>query len=92
MKRASIGANGVRTAVAGGARPEFSTNVHKENYMKSKKQPAIRKLTKRIADTRKVRFGGGCAPAKLVRSADAATADSGAIRFGGGCAPAHLRK
>ena len=60
--------------------------------MKSKKQPVVRKPSKRITDSRRVRFGGGCAPAKLVRSADAAIADSGAIRFGGGCAPAILRK
>ncbi len=60
--------------------------------MKSKKQPAVRKPTKKIADSRRIRFGGGCAPAHLVRSADAAIADSGAIRFGGGCAPASLRK
>ena len=60
--------------------------------MKSKKQPVVRKLTKRIADSRKVRFGGGCAPAKLTRAADATIADTGMIRFGGGCAPACLRK
>ena len=60
--------------------------------MKSKKQPVVRKVTKKIADSRQVRFGGGMAPAKVVRSADAATADSGAIRFGGGMAPASLRK
>ena len=60
--------------------------------MKTKKQPVVRAPTKKIADARRVRFGNGCAPAKLVRSADAATADSGAIRFGNGCAPASLRK
>ena len=60
--------------------------------MTSKKQPVVRKPSKQITDTRKVRYGGGCAPAKVVRSADAATADSGAIRFGGGMAPASLRK
>ena len=60
--------------------------------MKSKKQPAVRKPTKKIADSRRVRYGAGCAPAKVVRSADAAIADSGAIRFGAGCAPASLRK
>ena len=59
--------------------------------MKSRKQPVVSKPTKKIADTRQVRFGGGCAPAKLVRSADTAIADSGAIRFGGGCTPASLR-
>ena len=60
--------------------------------MKSKKQPVVRKLTKHITDSRKVRFGGGSAPAKLARSADAAVADSRTIRFGGGSAPACLRK
>ena len=60
--------------------------------MKSKKQPVVRKVTKKIADSRRVRFGSGNAPAIVVRSADAATADSGAIRFGSGNAPACLRK
>ena len=59
---------------------------------KQQKQPVVRKPTKKIADSRRVRFGSGCAPAKVVRSTDAATADSGAIRFGSGCAPASLRK
>jgi hypothetical protein len=59
---------------------------------KKQKQPVVGKQTKKIADSRRIRFGGGCAPAKLVRSTDAAIADSGAIRFGGGCAPASLRK
>ena len=60
--------------------------------MTSKKQPAVRKPTKKIADSRQVRFGGGSAPAQVVRSTDAATADRGAVRFGGGSAPASLRK
>lgn len=60
--------------------------------MKSKKQPVVRTPTKKIADSRRIRFGGGNSPAKIVRSADAATADSGAIRFGGGNAPAYLGK
>jgi hypothetical protein len=60
--------------------------------MKSKKQPAVRKPSKKITDTRRVRYGSGCAPAKVVRAADVATTDSGAIRFGSGCAPASLRK
>ena len=60
--------------------------------MKSKKQLAVRKPTKKIADARRVRYGAGFAPAKVVRSADAAIADSGAIRFGAGFAPASLRK
>jgi len=60
--------------------------------MKSRKQPVVRKPSKKIADSRRVRYGAGCAPTKLVRSADVAIADSGAIRFGAGCAPASLRK
>ena len=60
--------------------------------MKSKKQPVVRKVSKKISDTRRVRYGAGCAPAKLVRSADVAIADPGVTRFGAGCAPASLRK
>ena len=59
--------------------------------MKSK-QPVVRKPTKKIADSRRVRFGTGSAPAKLVRLVDAASADAGKIRFGTGSAPACLRK
>jgi hypothetical protein len=69
-----------------------STNSHKENRMRSKKQAVVRKPTKKIADTRRVRYGTGSAPAALVRSADSAVADSGAIRFGTGSAPAIFRK
>jgi hypothetical protein len=64
----------------------------KEKHMKSKNQPVVRKPTKKIADSRQIRYGNGCAPAKLARSADAAIADPGLIRFGNGCAPASLRK
>ena len=60
--------------------------------MKSKKQPVVRKPTKKIADSRRVRFGFGSAPAKLVRPADSSVSDSGATRFGFGSAPAGLRK
>lgn len=59
---------------------------------KQQKQMLVRKPSKKIADSRRVRFGGGMAPAKVARSADPSTADSGAIRFGGGMAPASLRK
>ena len=59
---------------------------------KNMKQPVVRKPTRKIADSRRVRFGSGSAPAKVARSADAATADSGAIRFGSGSAPASFRK
>jgi hypothetical protein len=59
--------------------------------MSSKKQPVVRKPSKKIADPRRVRFGTGSAP-RVIRSQDAATRDSGAIRFGTGSAPASLRK
>lgn len=57
-----------------------------------KTQPVVRKPTKKITDSPRVRYGAGCAPARLLRSADAAVSDSGAVRFGAGCAPASLRK
>ena len=56
-----------------------------------RKQPAVRKPTKKIADPRRIRFGTGSAP-RVLRAQDAATRDSGAIRFGTGSAPASLRK
>ena len=59
--------------------------------MSSKQKKVVSKPAKKIADSRRVRFGGGCAP-RVIRSLDKATHDSGAIRFGGGCAPASLRK
>jgi hypothetical protein len=59
---------------------------------KLQKQMLVRKPSKKIADSRRVRYGAGSAPAKVVRSGDVATADSGAIRFGAGSAPAGLRK
>jgi hypothetical protein len=55
------------------------------------KKPVIRKSSKKIADQRRVRFGGGSLP-RVLRSADKATQDSRAIRFGGGSMPASLRK
>ena len=55
------------------------------------KKPAVRKPTKKIADQRRVRFGGGSLP-RVLRSVDSATRDSRAIRFGGGSMPASLRK
>jgi hypothetical protein len=60
--------------------------------MTSKKLPVVRKPSRKIADSRRVRYGSGFSPAKMVRSTDAATADSGAVRFGSGFAPASLRK
>lgn len=60
--------------------------------MKSKQQPVVRKPSKKIADSRRVRYGAGSAPTKVVRAAGSAVADSGVIRFGAGSAPASLRK
>ena len=59
--------------------------------MSSKKQPVVRKPSKKIADSRRVRFGSGSAP-RVLRTIDPATQDSGKIRFGSGSAPATLRK
>ncbi|HEY2335775.1 MAG TPA: hypothetical protein VGI18_00210 [Burkholderiales bacterium] len=59
--------------------------------MKTKQTQAFRKSSKKIADPRRVRFGGGSMP-RVLRTQDAATRDSGAIRFGGGSCPALLRK
>jgi hypothetical protein len=67
--------------------------MQKEKLMKSSKQArtVVRKPTKKIADSRRVRYGTGSAP-RVLRAQDAATRDSGAIRFGTGSAPASLRK
>ena len=60
--------------------------------MTQKKQiQTVRKPGKKIADSRRVRFGSGNAP-RVVRTQDAATQDPRAIRFGSGNAPASLRK
>ena len=60
--------------------------------MSSKKlKPVVSKPTKKIADSRRVRYGSGAAP-RVLRSTDAATQDSRAIRFGSGAAPVALRK
>ena len=56
-------------------------NLLKEKpLMSSKKQPVVRKASKKLAKT------------PVVRLRDAATQDSDAIRFGNGSAPAILRK
>jgi hypothetical protein len=47
--------------------------------MSSKKQPVVRKASKKVVKP-------------IVRARDAATHDSGAVRFGNGSAPAILRK
>jgi hypothetical protein len=58
--------------------------------MTSKKQ-LVRKPSKKIVDSRRVRYGSGNAP-RVIRALDAQTQDSRAIRFGSGNAPASLRK
>lgn len=57
----------------------------------SRSKQVVRKPSKKVADSRKVRYGGGSAP-NVVRPQDAATRDSRAIRFGGGSSPAIFRK
>jgi hypothetical protein len=59
--------------------------------MSSKRRKPVSKPTKKIADQRRIRYGGGSAP-KVLRAQDAATHDSRSIRFGGGSCPAILRK
>ena len=90
MKRALMGVNVLRAAAARGRDPNHPP-MHKEKRMTSKKQTAVRKPTKKIADPRSIRFGAGMAPA-CVRSRDAQTHDAGKVRFGAGMAPASLRK
>jgi len=55
------------------------------------KKPVVRKLSKKIADPRRVRYGASWAP-RAVRALDKATSDSRAVRFGASWAPASLRK
>jgi len=59
--------------------------------MSKKQSQVVRKPTKKIADSRRVRYGSGSAP-RVIRAADAATHDSRVVRFGSGSAPASLRK
>ena len=59
--------------------------------MSKKQSQIVRKPSKKIADSRRVRYGGGSMP-RVLRTADALTQDSRTIRFGGGSMPASLRK
>jgi len=59
--------------------------------MSRKQKQLVRKPSKKIADSRRVRYGAGSAP-RVVRALDSATQDSRVIRFGAGSAPAGLRK
>jgi hypothetical protein len=82
-------------AAAFGARLQsepIDHNPPRRNPISSKKQPVVvRKASKKIADSRRVRFGSGSAP-RVLRTVDTATHDSGKVRFGSGSAPASLRK
>jgi hypothetical protein len=76
-------------AAANGGDPEI---FHRPgDIMTSKKQQLVRKPSRKIADSRRIRYGAGNAP-RVVRPLDAATQDSKAIRFGAGNCPASLRK
>ena len=59
--------------------------------MSKKQSQIVRRPSKKIADSRRVRYGAGSAP-RVVRAADAATQDTRVMRFGAGSAPAILRK
>ena len=59
--------------------------------MRKTQKPVVRKSAKKIADSRRVRYGSGSAP-RTLRAQDALTQDSRAVRFGSGSAPASLRK
>jgi hypothetical protein len=62
-----------------------------EHAMSKKQSQIVRKPPKKIADARRVRYGGGSMP-RAVRAADPLTQDSRTVRFGGGSMPASLRK
>ena len=59
--------------------------------MVSKQKQLVRKPSKKIVDSRRVRYGAGSAP-RVIRAAEAATRDSRTVRFGAGSMPASLRK
>jgi hypothetical protein len=69
----------------------LTTTRSRRNPMSSKKKPVVRNASKKITDSRRVRFGGGSAP-RVLRAQDGATRDPRTVRFGGGSAPAALRK
>jgi hypothetical protein len=59
--------------------------------MSKKQSQIVRRPSKKIADARRVRYGGGSMP-RVLRAADKLTQDSRTVRFGGGSMPASLRK
>jgi hypothetical protein len=58
----------------------------------TRKQQISRKPSKKIVDAKRVRFGNGMAPARVVRTGDPATQDSKMVRFGNGMIAPSLRK
>jgi hypothetical protein len=59
--------------------------------MSKRKQAVVRKPSKKIADSGRIRYGSGSAP-RVLRTVDASTQHNGKVRFGSGSAPASLRK
>jgi hypothetical protein len=85
------GSNAAAFGVRSQSEP-LTTTRSRRNPMSSKKQPVVvRKASKKIADSRRVRYGSGNAP-RVVRALDAATQDPRSVRFGSGNCPASLRK
>src|SRR5258708_39623889 len=81
MKRAFFCANSVRAAFAA------RSKTPRRALMSSKQKIVVRKPTKKIADSRRVRYRAGAGP-RVVHSLDKATHDNRAIRFASGPAPA----
>jgi hypothetical protein len=77
-------------AFGGTTRSQVCRSTQRRIFMTSKKQ-IVRKPSKKVIDSRRVRFGGGSTP-RVLRTEDTATRDSRTIRFGGGSCPAALRK
>jgi hypothetical protein len=61
------------------------------SYVMTSKKQLVRKPSKKIADSRRVRYGSSSAP-RVVRSLHKEIRDPGVIRFGSSSAPASLRK
>jgi len=59
---------------------------------KQPKKSPVRQPATPVADSKRVRFGNGMSPARIVRSDDPATRDSRMVRFGNGMIAPSLRK
>lgn len=59
---------------------------------KQAKKSPVHKPANPVADAKRVRFGNGMSPARIVRSEDPATRDSRMVRFGNGMIAPSLRK